>query len=264
MTRALYSAATGMHAQQLKMDVIANNLANVNTDGYKQSRAEFQDLIYQNMKLAGAAASQASATPVGLQIGLGVRPAATVRNFSQGILKETNNPLNVAINGDGFLQVRRANTDEILYTRDGSLKVDDRGRLTNSQGDLIEPPITLPRDTNSDFLNIAPDGTVTARSTDDQRDIELGRLRMVRLLNQGSLEALGNNLYRNTGDPRAVQEGFPVEDGLGSIQQGYLEGSNVKVVEEMIAMITGQRAYEANSKVIQAADRMLEEANRLR
>jgi flagellar basal-body rod protein FlgG len=263
MTRALYSAATGMHAQQLKIDVIANNLANVNTDGYKQSRAEFQDLIYQNMKLAGAPSSQATVAPVGLQVGLGVRPSATVRNFEQGQLKQTRNPLDIAINEDGFLQVRLP-TGETAYTRNGSLKIDDRGRLTTTEGYLLEPPITLPTDTNPDQLTIAPDGTVTAKSTEDRRDIDLGRLRMVRLLNQGSLEAMGNNLFRVNGDPRAIQEGYPTEDGLGSIQQGYLESSNVKVVEEMIAMITGQRANEANSKVIQAADRMLEEANRLR
>ena len=263
MTRALYSAATGMHAQQLKIDVIANNLANVNTDGYKQSRAEFQDLIYQNMRLAGSASSASTVAPVGLQIGLGVRPSATVRNFEQGQLKQTNNPLNIAINEDGFFQVRLP-SGEVAYTRNGALKIDDRGRITTTDGYLVEPPLTLPTDTNPDRLSIAPDGTVTARSSEDQREIELGRIRLVRLLNQGALEGLGNNLFRSTGDPRAVLEGYPAEDGFGSIQQGYLEASNVKVVEEMIAMITGQRAYEANSKVIQAADRMLEEANRLR
>ncbi len=263
MTRALYSAATGMHAQQLKIDVIANNLANVNTDGFKQSRPEFQDLIYQNMKLAGAASSLNTVAPIGLQVGLGVRPSATVRNFEQGQLKQTGNPLDIAISEEGLLSVRLP-TGEIAYTRSGALKIDDRGQLTTSQGYLLEPPITLPPDTNPDRLTITADGTVTARSAHDQREIDLGRLRMVRLLNQGSLEALGNNLYRLTGDPRALIEGYPTEEGFGSIQQGYLESSNVKVVEEMIAMITGQRAYEANSRVIQTADRMLEEANRLR
>lgn len=263
MSRALYSAATGMHAQQLKIDVIANNLANVNTDGYKQSRAEFRDLIYQNLRLAGAATSGATSAPVGLQVGLGVRPSATIRNFEQGQLKETANPLDVAINDEGFFQVRMPN-GELAYTRSGAMKIDDEGRLTTSEGYLLEPPITLPTDTNSDLLSIAPDGTVTARSVEDQRDIELGRIRLVRLLNQGALEAMGNSLYRVSGDPRSLREGYPTEEGFGSLQQGYLEASNVKVVEEMIAMITGQRAYEANSKVIQAADRMLEEANRLR
>ena len=263
MSRALYIAATGMHAQQLKIDVIANNLANVNTDGYKQSRAEFQDLIYQNLRLAGAASSQTTTAPISLQVGLGVRPAATVRNFEQGNLQQTDNPLTMAISEDGFFQVRRP-TGEIVYTRNGSLKVDGRGRLTTTEGYQLEPPITLPVDTNPDLLTIAPDGTVVARSSDDRRDIEVGRIRLARLLNRGALEAIGNNFYRISGDPRSVREGFPTEEGFGSIQQGYLEASNVKVVEEMVAMITGQRAYEANSKVIQTADRMLEEANRLR
>lgn len=263
MSRALYSAATGMQAQQFKIDIIANNLANVNTDGYKKTRAEFQDLIYQNLRYSGAASSASTVSPTGLQVGLGVRPAATVRNFQQGSLKETFNPLNVAINGDGFIQVRLP-SGETGYTRAGNLSIDDRGRLTTAQGYLIEPPITLPTDTNPDRLNIAPDGIVTAKSVDDQRDIELGRLRLVRLLNRGSLEAMGNNIYRVSGDPRALQEGYPADEGLGSIQQGFLESSNVEVVQEMIAMITGQRAYESSSKVIQTADRMLEEANRLR
>lgn len=263
MSRALYVAATGMHAQQLKIDVIANNLANLNTDGYKQTRPEFKDLLYQNLRIAGGAASQSTGAPVGLQVGLGVRPSATVRNFEQGDLKETKNPLNIAVTEDGFIQVRSP-TGEIVYTRNGSLKVDDRGRLTTSEGYFLEPSITLPTDTNPDLMTIAPDGTVTTRSTTDQREVEIGRIRLVKLLNRDSLEALGNSFYRVTGDRRAIREGYPTEDGFGAIQQGYLEGSNVKVVEEMVAMIAGQRAYESNSKVIQAADRMLEEANRLR
>lgn len=262
MSRALYTAATGMQSQQLKIDVIANNLANVNTDGYKQSRAQFQDLIYQNLRVSGAASSASTVSPVGLQVGLGVRPAATVRNFEQGSFKETGNPFDLAIAGEGFLQVRRPN-GEIAYSRNGHLDLNDQGQVTTSDGYLLEPPITLPRDVNPDKINFAPDGTVTVESTDG-RQIDLGRIRLVRLLNTGALEATGNNLYRVTGDPRALMEGYPGEDGFGSIQQFNIETSNVQVVQEMIAMITGQRAYEANSKVIQAADRMLEDANRLR
>ncbi|MBX2811632.1 MAG: flagellar basal-body rod protein FlgG [Myxococcales bacterium] len=263
MSRALYTAATGMHAQQLKIDVIANNLANINTDGYKQSRPEFKDLLYQNLRIAGGGLSQSSGSGSGLQVGLGVRPSATVRNFEQGNLRETSNPLTVAIDNEGFLQVRRP-TGEIVYTRNGSLKVDERGRLATTEGYLLEPNITLPTDTNPDLMTISPDGTVTVRSTSDQRDIEVGRIRLVRLLNRDSLEALGSSFYRAGGDRRSLIEGYPSEEGFGSIQQGYVEVSNVKVVEEMVAMIAGQRAYEANSKVIQASDRMLEEANRLR
>ncbi len=264
MTRALYTAATGMYAQQLKIDVIANNLANVNTDGYKTSRAEFQDLIYQTMRTAGSGTSRDTSNPIGLQIGLGVRPDATSRSFEQGQLKETHNPLNLAINGDGLLQVRLP-TGEMAFTRNGALKIDESGQLVTSEGYQLEPPIVLPADTNPERLTIAPDGTVTARSTDDTtREIELGRITIARMLNQGALEGLGGNLYRLSGSSKGMQIGTPGEDGLGTLQQGYLESSNVKVVEEMIAMITGQRAYESNSKVIQTADRMLEETNRLR
>ena len=263
MSRALYTAATGMQAQQMKIDVIANNLANVNTDGYKQSRAEFQDLIYQNLRVAGEATSAGTASPVGLQVGLGVRPAATVRNFQQGSLKEVQNRLAVAISGDGFFQVRLP-SGEIGYTRNGSFEIGDRGQLQTVDGHAVEPPITLPADANLEEFTIAPDGQVTVRTVDSDRVVDLGRLRLVRLLNQGAMEAAGNNLYSYRADPRSIQESYPSEDGLGSLQQGFLESSNVEVVKEMVAMITGQRAYEANSKVIQAADRMLEEANRLR
>ena len=261
--RSLTTAATGMQAQQLQIDVIANNLANVNTDGYKQTRAEFQDLMYQTMRVSGAASSASTTTTVGLQVGLGVRPSATVRNFDGGTLKATGSNLDVAINGEGFLQIQLP-TGEIAYTRNGSLHVNDEGRLTTSDGYLLEPPVTLPTNTNDDQLTIGADGTITVRSVDDNRSTDLGRIRLARFVNKGGLEALGNNLYRSNGDTRSIREGYPTEDGFGSIQQGYLESSNVKVVEEMIAMITGQRAYEASSKVIQAADRMLEQANQLR
>ncbi|MEL6187542.1 MAG: flagellar basal-body rod protein FlgG [Myxococcota bacterium] len=261
MSRALYTAATGMHAQQLKIDVIANNLANVNTDGYKQSRAEFKDLIYQNLRLAG---DVTTGSTVGLQVGLGVRPSATVHNFEEGQLKETRNPLDVAISGPGFMQVRMP-SGEVVYTRNGALQITDDGELVTLEGYSLEPPITLPTDANSDNVVVRPDGTVFVNfDSSDRRDIEVGRLQLVRMLNEGSLQSLGNSLFRANGDSRAIRIGTPGDEGFGTLQQGYKETSNVKVVQEMISMITGQRAYEANSKVIQAADRMLEEANRLR
>ena len=261
MSRALYTAATGMHAQQLKIDVIANNLANVNTDGYKRSRAEFQDLVYQTLRTAGSVNTQTVDVPVGIQVGLGVRPASTPKNFEQGDMKNTGNRLDVAIEGEGFLQIRLP-SGEVAYTRNGALKVDVQGRLVTSEGYEIEPPITLPRDTTQ--LNIAKDGTISVLTSTSDRELEVGQLQLANAVNKGAFESLGQNLYRMTGDTRDVQVGVPGTDGLGTLAQGFLEASNVRVVEEMIAMITGQRAYEANSKVIQTADRMMEETNRLR
>jgi flagellar basal-body rod protein FlgG len=261
MSRALYTAATGMHAQQLKIDVIANNLANVNTDGYKRSRAEFQDLVYQTLRTAGSVNTQTVDVPVGIQVGLGVRPASTPKNFEQGDMKNTGNRLDVAIEGEGFLQVRLP-SGEVAYSRSGALKVDVQGRLVTSEGYEIEPPITLPRDTTQ--LNIAKDGTVSVLTSTSDRELEVGQIQLANAVNKGAFESLGQNLYRMTGDTRDVQVGIPGTDGLGTLAQGFLEASNVRVVEEMIAMITGQRAYEANSKVIQTADRMMEETNRLR
>jgi len=263
MSRALYIAATGMHAQQLKIDVIANNLSNVNTDGFKRSRAEFQDLVYQSLRTAGTVNTDTVDVPVGIQVGLGVRPSATPKNFEQGDIKQTESQLDVAIEGDGFFQVRLP-SGEIAYTRNGSFKVDTEGRLVTSEGYELEPPITLPRVDNFVRLNIAKDGTVSATTADSGRDLELGQLQLANAINKGAFESLGQNLYRMSGDARDVQVGVPGTEGFGSLAQGFLEASNVRVVEEMIAMITGQRAYEANSKVIQTADRMMEETNRLR
>jgi len=261
MSRALYTAATGMHAQQLKIDVIANNLANVNTDGYKRSRAEFQDLVYQTLRTAGSVNTQTVDVPVGIQVGLGVRPASTPKNFEQGDIKNTGNLLDVAIEGEGFLQVRLP-SGEVVFTRNGALKVDAEGRLVTNEGYEIEPPIIAPRDATQ--MNIARDGTVSVLTANSERELEIGQIQLANAVNKGAFESLGQNLYRMTGDSRDVQVGVPGSEGLGTLAQGFLEASNVRVVEEMIAMITGQRAYEANSRVIQTADRMLEETNRLR
>jgi flagellar basal-body rod protein FlgG len=233
----------------------------VNTDGYKRSRAEFQDLVYQTLRTAGSVNTQTVDVPVGIQVGLGVRPASTPKNFEQGDMKNTGNRLDVAIEGEGFLQVRLP-SGEVAYSRSGALKVDVQGRLVTSEGYEIEPPITLPRDTTQ--LNIAKDGTVSVLTSTSDRELEVGQIQLANAVNKGAFESLGQNLYRMTGDTRDVQVGIPGTDGLGTLAQGFLEASNVRVVEEMIAMITGQRAYEANSKVIQTADRMMEETNRLR
>lgn len=264
MSRALYTAATGMHAQQLKIDVIANNLANVNTDGFKQKRLEFQDLVYQNLRVAGASTDFSASAPAGLQVGLGVKSAATVHNFDQGAMRVTTNELDMAIAGEGFFRVRDGN-GQIHYTRTGNFQINDRNELVTANGYSLEPPIILPRDTEAGTLNVDANGRVSVKSnTDNTRSIEVGTIQLSKLLNQGSMESMGSNLFRYSGTDRSLVTGVPGDDGFGSIVQKTLETSNVKVVEEMVAMIRGQRAYEANSKVIQAADRMLEEANRLR
>ena len=261
MSRALYTAATGMQAQQLKIDVIANNLANVNTDGFKGSRAEFQDLVYQTMRTAGATVDADTDTPVGIQVGLGVRPQATPRNFSQGELTQTGNMLDVAIGGDGFFQVRLP-SGELVYSRNGALKLDADGRLTTSEGYPLEPEIMVPPETTE--ITIGKDGVVMARLSDGSPPVEAGQLQLATAINKGAFEGLGQNLYRLNGDSRDLILSVPGMDGLGSIEQGYVESSNVKVVEEMIALISGQRAYEANSRVIRTADEMMQETNRLR
>lgn len=257
--RALYTAATGMQAQQMKIDVIANNLANVNTDGFKGSEAQFADLMYQTMRISGAATSAQTQAPTGLQVGLGARPAATVRDFEQGDLKNTENPLDLAIEGAGLFQILTPG-DELAYSRNGSFKISNEGKLVNADGYELYPPITVPE--NVQGIQVAADGTITAQVAGNSSPVNLGQIELVTVLNTGSLEGIGRNLYRITGE-RPVP-GTPGSEGRGTIQQGFLEASNVKVVEEMVQMILGQRAYEANSKVIQTADDMMEEANRLR
>ena len=261
MPRALHTAATGMMAQQLRIDVIAHNLSNVNTTGFKRSRLEFQDLLYQTLKLGGVGTTRQTEAPAGLQIGHGTRSVATQRNFSSGDLQNTENQLDIAIEGRGFLQVRLP-SGELVYSRDGALKLDSQGQLVTSDGYPIEPPIVVPIDTLQ--INIGSDGLVTATTSARGQSTELGNIFLSHILNPGVLEAMGRNLYRMSTDAGETIVARPGEEGLGTLAQGFLESSNVRVVEEMIAMIVGQRAYEANSKVIQTADRMREDANRMR
>ena len=257
MSRALYIAATGMHAQQRKIDVTANNLANVNTDGFKRSRAEFQDLMYQTLRSSGAPSSRETEQASGLQIGLGVRTASTKRDFAQGDLKNTENPLDLAISGTGFFQVRMPD-GELGYTRAGAFKLDNNGRVVTPEGYPLEPQIRIPRGVFQ--VQISEDGIVSGMVKN--RPAEFGTIQLASVMNTDSLEAIGQNLHRINGERPRLE--VPGRNGMGSIRQHFLEGSNVRVVEEMISMIVGQRAYEANSKVIQTADRMLEESNRLR
>lgn len=261
MIRSLYTAATGMSAQQLNMDVIANNLANVNTTGFKRSRADFQDLLYQSSRAAGSAAGQGAQVPNGIQVGLGVRTAAIERIQTKGDLRMTGNPLDLNIEGDGFFQVQL--TDGTMgYTRDGTFRINGQGQLVNSDGLVVQTPITF-QDGITD-ISVSQDGRIQGKQAGSTTRSELGTIQIARFVNPAGLESVGRNIYLQTdasGDPKT---GTPGTDGLGTISSGTLEMSNVKVVEEMVDMITAQRAYEVNSKCIQAADEMLQLANQLR
>jgi flagellar basal-body rod protein FlgG len=256
MFRSLDVAATGMAAQETKLDTIANNLANSNTTGYKRQDAEFEDLLYQNVK-GPALTGTGQTAPTGVQLGLGVRVVAVQRLFAQGPLQQTGNPLDVAIEGQGFLSVMRP-TGEPAYTRAGSLKLDAEGRLVTSEGLPVEPPITVPTDATA--VTIAFDGTVSATRPGQPQAAPLGQLQLVTFPNPGGLEGVGRNLYASTSASGDALAGTPGTEGRGTIMQGALESSNVEVVNEMIALIRTQRAYEINSKVITAADEMLRKA----
>jgi flagellar basal-body rod protein FlgG len=257
MIRSLFTAATGMIAQQLNLDVVANNLSNVNTPGFKKSRADFQDLMYQVIEEPGTTTGQEGVSPTGIQVGLGVRPAAVGKIHSQGDFESTGNPFDIAIEGDGFLQVTLPNGD-INYTRSGALKINETGNLVNSSGYEISPAITIPPDAIG--VTIASDGTVSVRQPGTAAASEIGQIQTVRFQNPAGLRAAGRNLFEETEASGTPTTGTPGENGFGTIAQGFIESSNVSVVEEVIQMVTGQRAYEANSKVIQTADQMLSNA----
>jgi flagellar basal-body rod protein FlgG len=262
MIRSLYTAATGMTAQQLNMDVIANNLANTNTTGFKRSRADFQDLLYQNTRAAGTSATAGSQVPTGIQIGLGARAAAIERILSQGDFRQTSNPLDLVIEGDGFFQVQLPD-GQTGYTRDGTFKLDSQGRLVTSDGNALLPEITIPPE-GIGRVTISQDGTVFASLPGAATPQQLGQIQLARFVNPTGLESVGRNVYRPTAGSGDPTTGTPGLEGLGTVGSGFLEMSNVKVVEEMVDMITAQRAYEINSKSIQAADEMLQIANNLR
>lgn len=261
MIRALFSAASGMTAQQLNVDNIAHNLANANTIGYKVRRAQFQDLLYQNLVTPGASAGQQTVVPTGLQLGLGTRAASNEILFSQGNFSATENPLDVVVQGRGFFQVRLP-SGEIAYTRAGSFHLDRDGNLVTSDGDPLEPQITIPPDAQA--ISIAPDGTVSFTQP-GQTAIQLaGQIQLANFQNPAGLNSIGKNLYLPTdasGDPTIGNPGG--QEGIGTLLQGYLEQSNVSVVEEFINLIVSQRAYEANSKVVKAADDMYQQINNL-
>jgi flagellar basal-body rod protein FlgG len=261
MIRALYSAASGMTAQQTNVDNIANNLANANTTGYKTRQAQFQDLLYQSLAQPGSAAGQQTIIPVGLQLGLGTRAASNEIIFTQGNFSQTNNPLDVVIQGNGFFQVRRP-TGDLGYTRAGSFQVDKTGTIVTSDGDPLEPAITIP--SNAQSVTIAQDGTVSYSQPGQTAIQQAGQIQLALFQNPAGLNSIGHNLYQPTdasGEPVVANPGG--QEGLGTLQQGYIEQSNVSIVQEFINLITAQRAYEANSKVVKAADEMYQQVNNL-
>ena len=252
--RALWVAKTGLDAQQTRMAVIANNLANVNTTGFKKSRAIFEDLIYQNIRQAGAQSTQNTQLPSGLQLGTGVRTVATEKLHTQGNVQQTENSLDVAINGRGFLQILMPNGD-INYTRDGSLKLDSNGQIVTSGGLPLEPAISVPEDAIS--ITIGRDGTVSVLQPGNAAPVQVGQIQTADFVNPTGLEPVGENLYRETVSSGAPVLGTPGEQEYGALLQGSLETSNVNVVEELVNMIETQRAYEMNSKAISTTDQML-------
>src|SRR5579862_568942 len=260
MIRALYTAASGMNAQQTNIDNVANNLANVNTSGYKKSRIEFADLVYQEVKAPGTSASASSEVPTGIEIGLGTRTVATSRDFSAGNLRGTSAPLDIAIQGDGFFQITQPN-GTIAYTRNGSFHLNAQGAIVTSDGFQLDPAITVP--TTATSITISSDGIVSAVIAGQTAAQQLGTINIATFANEGGLKPLGSTMFAATsasGDPLT---GTPGTDARGTLQQGFVEDSNVSVVEEMVNMIIGQRAYEANSRVIKAADEMLTQVNQL-
>jgi flagellar basal-body rod protein FlgG len=261
MIRALFSAASGMTAQQMNVDNIAHNLANASTVGFKTRRAQFQDLLYQNVIQPGAAAGQQTVVPTGLQLGLGTRPASNEVVFTQGAFTETDNPLDLVIQGRGFFQVRRP-SGELAYTRSGSFHLDRDGNIVTSDGNQLEPQITIP--STAQTTTIAQDGTVSYMQANETAAQQAGQIQLANFQNPAGLNSLGGNLYTPTDASGDATVGVPGgQEGMGTVMQGYLEQSNVSVVEEFINLIVAQRGYEASSKVVQAADQMYQQINGL-
>jgi flagellar basal-body rod protein FlgG len=260
MIRALYTAASGMSAQQQNIDNVAHNLANVNTTGFKKARVEFEDLVYDQTRVPGSPTSTTAEAPIGLETGLGVRAVATSRDFSRGNLKATNGPLDLAIEGDGFFQIQMPSGD-IGYTRAGSFHLTGEGTLVTSDGYPVEPQIQIPP--NATSISISKDGVVSVAIPGQAAAQQVGTLELASFQNPAGLRANGGNIFLQSSASGDPQVGAAGEDGRGMIQQGFTEDSNVSVVEEMVNMILGQRAYEANSKVIKAADEMLQQVNQI-
>jgi flagellar basal-body rod protein FlgG len=260
MIRALYTAASGMNAQQTNIDNVAHNLANVNTTGFKKSRVEFEDLVYQEMRAAGSAASATTEAPVGLEVGLGTRAVATSRNFSSGNLRATGAPMDLAIEGNGFFQVTLPDGTS-GFTRAGSFHLDGQGLMVTAEGYALEPQISVPA--NALSVSISKDGIVSATVAGQSEAQQLGTIELANFANPAGLRPVGGNIFTPTTASGEAESGAPGIDARGTLAQGFVEDSNVSVVEEMVNMIIGQRAYEANSRVVRAADEMLAQINNL-
>src|SRR5664279_22443 len=255
MMRSLWIAKTGLDAQQTQLDVISNNLANVSTNGFKRSRAVFEDLLYQTLRQPGAQSSQQTQLPSGFQIGTGVTPVATVKIFTQGNLQQTGNPLDVAIQGNGFFQVLQPD-GSTAYTRDGAFQVDNTGALVTSSGYHVQPAVTIPA--NALSITVGQDGTVSVVMAGSAKPSQVGTLQLVSFVNPTGLQSAGENLYLETAYSGSPNSNTPGTNGLGRLSSGYVETSNVNVVEEMVNMIQTQRTYEINSKAITTSDQMLQ------
>ena len=263
MMRSLWTAATGMHGQQFNIDTISNNLSNVNTTGYKQVRADFEDLIYLNSRIAGTPATERTVTPTGIQVGHGVKVGASQRMFTQGSLKQTDALGDMAIMGEGFFRV--LNMDGTLgYTRDGSFKIDANGQFVSSSGYRLMPELVLPPNFIPDSLAVSQQGRVTVKIPGQDDPVTVGQVELYRFVNSAGLQAIGENLFMETPASGEAMRGRPGEDGMGKVYHKFLENSNVSVVKEMVGMIVAQRAYEMNSKAIQTSDSMLGIANNLK
>ena len=260
MMRSLYIAKTGMDASQFKLDVISNNLANTSTNGFKASRAVFEDLLYQTVRQPGAQSSQQTQLPSGLQIGTGVRPVATERIFTQGNVNQTNNDKDLAIQGNGFFQVLLPD-GTTAYTRDGSFQTDSQGQMVTSSGYTLQPPITIPLNTTK--LTVGRDGTVSIMQAGSTATTQIGTIQVATFINPAGLESRGENLYSETAASGTPNPNTPGTNGAGALWQGYVETSNVNVVEELVNMIQTQRAYEINSKSITTSDQMLAKISQL-
>jgi flagellar basal-body rod protein FlgG len=254
MNRSLWIAKSGMEGQQFKLDTISNNLANVGTSGFKRGGVVFEDLMYDSLRQVGAASSDQTQLPTGLQVGLGTRVSASTRNFSQGNLQQTGNNLDMAIKGQGFFQIQLPD-GSTAYTRDGSFQLDATGQIVTANGHALQPGITIPA--NAQSVTIAADGTVNVTLPTQAAPQSVGQLQLASFINPGGLDPRGQNLYAETAASGAPSAGAPGTDGRGGLMQGYVEGSNVNVVEELVSMIATQRAYELNSKAIQTTDQML-------
>ncbi len=261
MIRCMMTAATGMEAQQLYMDTISNNLSNVNTTGFKRSKVEFQDLMYQTIKEPGVRNFEGGMAPCGIEVGLGVKPAGTQRIFEQGQPNRTENPMDLAIKGEGLFQIMMPD-GSTAYTRDGSFKLSSDGSIVNASGFFLQPQISVPQGVQE--IEIAADGRISVILPGEENSTEIGQIELATFINPSGLRSLGGNLYAATDASGAPVVAYPGEEGAGTLMQGYTEASNVQVVEEMVSMIAAQRAFEIVSKSIQVAEEMLQVANNLK